>query len=359
MNISVPKEIRASEYRVGLSPAGVKMLAELGHTCYVQHDAGSGAGFSDLDYERVGASIVYSAEEAYGRGDLILKVARPTDQEIDWIQPKSTLAGFLHLPSAKQTKVDTLLQNKVTTLAYEQIQLPDGSHPVLFPLSEIGGKMSAQIAARFLQNDAGGKGILLGGMPGVPPAEVVIIGAGVAGRYAAEAFFGMGSQLTVLDTDGPTLDKIHRKLPQVVTMFPTPTNLEKVVAYADVVITAVMIPGRPAPIILSRDMVKTMKSRSLILDISIDQGGCVETSRPTTHEKPTFIDQDVIHYCVPNIPGAVARTATHAFQNVAIPFIQEVAALGVDKAIKQSEAIAAGINTHKGEIQNLIRVEKS
>lgn len=358
MNISVPKEIRASEYRVGLSPAGVKLLTKTGHTCYVEHDAGSGAGFSDLDYEKVGANIVYSAEEAYGRGELILKVARPTEEELNWIQPKTTLAGFLHLPSARQSKIDVLLKNEVTTLAYEQIRFPDGSHPVLFPLSEIGGKMSAQIAARFLQNDAGGKGILLGGMPGVPPAEVVVIGAGVAGRYAAEACFGMGAQLTVLDVDGFTLEKVHRALPQVVTMFPTPTNLEKTIAYADVVITAAMIPGRPAPIVLTRELIKTMKSRSLIIDISIDQGGCVETSRPTTHEKPVFVEEDVIHYCVPNMPGAVARTATHAFQNVAIQFIEEVAEVGIDKAINKNEAIAAGINTHKGKIQNLIRMEK-
>ncbi|MDH5507375.1 MAG: alanine dehydrogenase, partial [Anaerolineae bacterium] len=277
MNIGIPKEIRPSEYRVGLSPAGVHMLVKQGHTCYIEHQAGLGAGFTDQDYEHAGGQIVYTAAEAFGRADLVLKVSRPLEPELGLLRPEAILAGFLHLPSARQSKIDYLVNNKISAIAYEQIQLPDGSRPVLRPLSDIGGRMSAQIAARLMQNNAGGKGILLGGMPGVPPAEVAIIGAGVAGHAAARAFRGMGAQVTVLDVDGRALERIHTQFPGAVTMFYTPANIRRVCAYADVVIAAAMIPGQPAPMLISRSDVQSMKPRSLIMDISIDQGGCVET----------------------------------------------------------------------------------
>ena len=356
MDIGVPKERRSSEYRVGITPAGVRQLTKRGHSVYIENGAGLGAGFGDELYEQAGGVIVFSPHEAFARAELILKVNRPLDEEIEWLQPGSTLTGFLHLPSARQSKIDTLLENEITTVAYEQIQLEDGSLPVLKPQSEIGGRMAPQIAAQLMQNDAGGKGILLGGMPGVPPAEVVIIGAGVAGSFAGQGFHAVGAQLTILDIEPKALDRSFRLHPRAATMFSTSANIKRVCSYADVVITSALVPGKPAPELITREILKTMKPRSIILDISIDQGGCVVTSRPTSHENPTFIEEDIIHYCVPNMPGAVARTSTHALQNAAIPYILEIAKLGIESAIGKNPAIAHAINTHKGEVHNILRL---
>ncbi|MBT3239712.1 MAG: alanine dehydrogenase [Chloroflexi bacterium] len=356
MNIGIPKESRPSEYRVGLHPAGVKMLISRGNTCYIEHDAGLHSGFTDQDYEKVGGTIVYSAHEAFGRADLILKFSRPLENELRMISPNATLCGFLHLPAANQTKIDFLLENEITTIAYEQIQEKDGSRPVLHMMSEIGGRLSAQISAHYLQNNSGGKGILLGGSAGVPPAEVVIFGAGVFGHFAASAFLGMGAQVTVLDRDYKSLRKIQYDLPQLVTMFSNQANIERTTAYADVVIAAAGIPGELAPKIITREILKSMKSRALIMDISIDQGGCAVTSRPTTHDNPIFVEEDVIHYCVPNISSVIARTATNAFFNVAVPYILDLAEKDVDKAIQENTAIEKAVNTYKGKIVNLNRI---
>lgn len=353
MNIGIPKEIRPSEYRVGLSPAGVQALTGRGHTVYVEHDAGRGAGFSDHDYEKAGGRIAYSAHEVYARADYLTKIGRPLQEEIEWLQDGVILAGLLQLPSARQKKISTLLEKNITAIAYELIQRPDGSRPMLKVSSQIGGRMTAQIAARFLQNDHGGKGILLGGMPGVPPAEVVIIGAGTVGLCAARAFQGLGAHLTILDNDIAALQYIQDNLPNVVTLMSSPTSVARSVAYADVVVSTVMIPGQRAPLVVTREMVSAMKPRSLIIDVSIDQGGSVETSRPTTHENPTFVEEGVIHYCVPNIPGVAARTATHAFVNAALPFILQIADLGVDTALAQTPGIEAGIATQGGELRHL------
>jgi alanine dehydrogenase len=358
MNIGIPKERRPSEYRVGLSPAGVEMLVRTGHKVYIEHDAGAGAKFMDNEYDQVGAQIVYSTEEVYGRVDLLLKVARPTDEEIDMILPGSVIAGLLHLASTRQSKIDILLGNKITSIAYEQIQEKDGSLPVLRPLSQIGGSMAAEVAARFLQSHHGGRGVLLGGIPGVPPAEVAILGGGTLGTYAAKAFFGLGAHVTVLDQDINVLQRISYLYPYVVTMLSTDRNIQRVCKFSDVLVGAVLKPGERAPILVSRAMVKSMKPLSVIIDTSIDEGGCVETSRPTTHDQPTFIDEGVIHYCVPNMPGVVARTATHGFVNAAIPYILEIANLGIDKAIEADQAIKSAVNTYKGEIYHLSRLIK-
>lgn len=356
MNIGIPKERRSFEYRVGLSPAGVKMLARQGHICYIEHDAGLGAGFSDQDYEEAGGNIVYSGHEVFGRADLLLKVARPVMEEIEWVRPGAAITGLLHLSSARQDKIDEMLSRDITSIAYEQIQLPDGTVPIRRPLSQIGGALAAQIGARLLQNNHGGKGILIGGVPGVPPAEIAILGAGIAGTCAAAGFYGMNAQVTVLDVDMNALQQIYNKYPGIVTMVATSYNLARVCTYTDVLVGAILFPGEQTPKIISREMVRTMKSRSLIMDISIDEGGCIETSRPTTHEHPTFVEEDVIHYCVPNMPSAVARTATHAFLNAAYPFILELANKGVDAAITGNPAIAHGIGTHHGEILNISRL---
>ena len=316
MNIGIPKESRPFEYRVGLSPAGVEILVQNGHQVFVEHDAGVLTGFSDTDYEKVGARLVYSPEESFGRADLVLKVTRPTEEELNWLRPGTILAGFLHLASTQQDKIDILLEKKITSIAYEQIQAPDGSLPVLRPFSQIGGAMVAQIAARLLQNNWGGKGILMGGVPGVPPAEVVIFGAGMVGTYATQMFLGMGAHVTVIDQSLAALQRIWDRFPCIITKLSTKRNIESSVLYADVVVGAVLISGQRAPILVTREMVRSMKPRSVIMDVSIDEGGCVETSHPTTHEHPVYIEENILHYCVPNIPGAVARTATHAFVNV-------------------------------------------
>ena len=355
MNIGIPKESRPFEYRVGLSPAGVEILSQSGHQVFVEHEAGVTVGFSDEDYEKAGARLVYSTQEAFGRADLLLKVARPVQEELDWLRPGTILAGFLHLASTQQDKIDILLEKKITSIAFEQIEAPDGSLPVLRPFSQIGGAMAAQIAARLLQNNWGGKGILMGGMPGVPPAEIVILGAGVVGTYATQMCIGMGAHVTVIDHNLAALQRLWDRFPNIVTKMSTKRNIERSVIYADVLIGAVLSPGQRAPILVTREMVRSMKPRSVIMDISIDEGGCVETSRPTTHEHPIFTEEGVLHYCVPNIPGAVARTATHAFVNSAMPYITQIAALGPE-AILSNLSIEAAVNTHDGKLHNLVRL---
>jgi len=359
MNIGIPKEQRPFEFRVGLPPAGVEILKHRGHSIFVEHEAGIGAGFSDEEFERAGARIVYSPEEVFGRADLLLKIARPVKEEIEWLRPGSMLAGLLHLASARQDKIDLMLENKITSIAYEQIEEEDGTTPVKKPLAEIGGRMTAQIAAHYMQNYKGGKGILLSGVPGVPPAEVVIIGGGVAGTAATRSFLGLGAHVSVLDMELRALQQISDRFPEVVTMIATPTNIARTCAFADVVVGAVLVPGQRTPIVVTREMVQSMKPRSMIIDMSIDQGGCVETSRPTTHEHCTYIEENIIHYCVPNIPAAVARTATHAFVNAAMYYIIDLADKDFETAIRETPALEKAVNTHDGKMRHLFRLNGS
>ncbi|HEX7620628.1 MAG TPA: alanine dehydrogenase [Anaerolineales bacterium] len=356
MNICVPKERRPSEYRVGLSPMGVETLIQNGHNVFIEHEAGQGAGFQDREYEKVGAKIAYALDEIYGRAELLLKIARPLDDELDMLQPGTTIAGLLHLASARQNKIDALLKDKITAIAYEQIEEADGSLPVLRPFSQIGGAMAAEVASRLMQSDQGGRGVLLGGLPGIPPAEVVIIGAGTTGTYAARAFKGLGAHVTVLDKSLSALQRISQYDSNFVTMLSTPRNITRVCEYADVLVGAVLVPGERSPIIITREIIKKMKHRSVFIDISIDQGGCSETSRPTTHEHPSYVDENVVHYCVPNMPSVVARTATYGFVNAAIGYILEIANQGVEKAL-ENPAIEAGVNTYKGDLRHLSRLE--
>jgi alanine dehydrogenase len=349
MNIGIPKERRSFEFRVGMTPAGIQLLSKNGHTCYVEHEAGLGAGFSDQEYEQSGARIVYSSHEVFGRADLLLKVTRPLFEELEWLRPETTIAGLLHLNSAREDKIDLMLEKKITCLAYEQIILADGSYPIRRPLSQIGGRLVPQIAAELLQSNAGGKGVLLGGIAGVPPAEVVIIGAGLVGNCAAKAFLNMGAHVTLLDTNQIALQAIIDQSCSVATLISNPVNVARSVSYADVVVGCVLVPGERAPIVVTREMVSSMKPRSIIMDISIDEGGCVETSHPTTHQHSTFIEEGVVHYCVPNIPSIVARTSTYAFINAAFPYILEVANQGVDAAMGSNPAIQLGIGTYQGE----------
>jgi alanine dehydrogenase len=353
MDIGIPRERREGEYRVGLTPIGVQLLSAEGHTCYVERGAGLGAGFSDRDYELAGGKVVYSTQEAYGRADLVLKIARPTAEEADWLREGQTLMGFLHLAAARRSRVEALLRKNITAIGYEMIRLDDGSLPVLTPLSQAAGRMTVQVAATLLQNDRGGKGILLSGVPGVPPAQVVIVGAGTLGTHAARAFLGLGAAVYLLDKELHRLQQVDVQLDsRIVTMVSHEFNLRKVVKFADVLIGGILLPGARTPIVITREMVRTMKPRSLIMDLSIDQGGCVETSRPTTHRVPTFIEENAIHYCVPNMTSVVARTTTHAFNNAAWPYIQAIARKGLDQALADDASLARGLNTRGGDVIN-------
>jgi len=355
MHIGVPRERRVEEYRVGLTPAGVELLTAAGHVCSVEHDAGRGAGFSDVDFQKAGGRIVYSAEEAYGRADLVLKVSPLTDEEAPRLREGSIVMAFLHLMAGKPNTVQTLVDKKVTAIAYELIQEDDGSLPVLVPLSLVAGRMVPQVAASLLQNHHGGNGILLGGVPGVPPAEVVIVGAGTFGTEAARAFLDTGASVYLLDHSLARLQRFdlhYGSGRRPVLMVSHDFNLRKAARFADVLVGAVHVPGVRSPIVITRDILKAMKPHSIVMDISIDQGGCVETSRPTTHKNPTFVEENIIHYCVPNMTSVVARTATHAYNNAAWPFMREVAERGLDAALAALPALRRGVATHQGHVVN-------
>ncbi len=343
MNLGIPKERRPFEFRVGMTPAGVRMFTGQGHTVYVEHDAGQNAGFADVDFENAGARIVYSGHEVFGRSDLLVKVARPTYEELEWLRPGVMITGLLHLGSSRVDKIDLMVDKKITAIPYEGIQTSSGEVPVRKPLSQIGGVLAAQISGRLLQSNAGGKGILLAGIPSVAPAEVVVIGAGVFGTAAINTYVGLGAHVTVLDVNFDALQRIHDRFNSVVTLLAYPYNIARVCAFADVVVAAVLKPNERPPIVITREIVRSMKPRSVIMDISIDEGGCVETSRPTTHEHPTFVEEGIIHYCVPNMPSAVARSATHAMVNAALPYLMELANKGIDQAIKDNPDLERGV----------------
>jgi len=353
MNICIPKERRDSEYRVGLTPAGIKLLTQQGHTCFVEKDAGLGSGFPDHTYQKAGATIVYSGEEVYKRADLILKVSRPIKEEYSWMPEGLAIMGFLHLSAGWVKKVDALLEKKVTAIGYEIIQDPDGSLPVLTPLSHLAGRMIPQVAAIFAQNNYGGIGFALSGVPGIPAADVVILGAGTVGRSAARAFLGLGANVFMLDSSLKVLQQIDQEFGgRVNTLVSYPFNLRKVCSFADVFVGAVLVPGAPSPVVVTREMVKELHSHAIIIDCSIDQGGCIETSRPTTHSNPTYLEEDVIHYCVPNMTGVLGRTATHVMSNAIWPYVSQVADLGIENAIQQNPALQNAVYTTKGKIVN-------
>ncbi len=353
MNFGVPREIRELENRVGLTPAGAHALIEEGHIVYVERGAGAGAGFTEENYRTVGATVVYSAEEVYGRADVVAKVTRLTSHEYQILRPGQTILSFTHLAVASRDLLDALRNASITAIAYEMIQNADGSLPVLLPSSEIAGRLAPIIASEALSSTRGGRGILLSGVPGVPPAAVIILGAGVIGMNAARAFLGLGAQVTVLDRDFSKLQKLDETFcGQVTTLAATAYNLRRVIEFADVLVGAVLMPGQRAPIVVTRELIKRMRPRSVAIDFSIDQGGCIETSRPTTHRDPTFVAEGVIHYCVPNVLARVARTASHAIVNVSVPFLLDIGARGVPGAVQASEALARGVNVWQGKLVN-------
>ncbi len=348
MIIGIPKEIKDNEYRVSTTPGAVNTLVQAGHHVLVEAKAGEGSGFSDEEYARSGAEIVTTPAEVFARAEMIIKVKEPLPPEYDLLREGQILFTFLHLAAAEEvTRV--LLERKVTGIGYETVQLPNGSLPLLTPMSEVAGRMAVQIAAHYLEKINGGRGKLLGGVPGVPPADVVIIGGGTVGTNAAMVALGMGASVVIIDINADRLRYLSEILHgNLITLTSNPHNIAEAVRRADVVIGAVLVPGAKAPRLVTRAMVETMKPGSVIVDVAIDQGGCVETSHVTSHSNPTYLVNGVLHYGVPNIPGAVPRTSTYALSNATLPYALKLANLGFEGAIKCDAALAKGVNTYKG-----------
>lgn len=352
MIIGVPKEIKAQEHRVGMVPAGVLSLVQQGHEVVIQESAGEGAGYTDEEFRSAGARIVPTAREVYSQTELICKVKEPLMEEVPLLQRGQILFCYLHLAPLPEL-TNSLLDAGVNAIALETIQTDDGYLPCLVPMSEIAGRMAVQIAARHLEREPGGRGILLSGASGVEPATVAIIGGGCAGINAARVAYGMGARVTVLDIDGRKLAHIDELYGgRINTAFSTPHNIRQTVAASDAVIGAVLVPGSRAPKLVMEDMIAAMRPGSVIIDISVDQGGCVATCKPTTHEHPTYRVHDVIHYCVPNMPGAVPRTSTQALANATLPWLQRVASSGFKRAVAESVPLCKGVNLYLPEQQH-------
>ncbi len=354
MIFGIPKELplfkEVPEFRVGLSPIGVREIIELGAKVYVESGAGEGARFKDIDYEKAGASIVYSKEEAYRRADIVLKVRVPQETEYKYIKEEQILMGFFHLVTAPKGLIETLTHKKNTVVGYEIIQQEDSRLPVVIPMSEIAGKLAVQIAGRLLESPGGGRGTLLGGIPGIPPAEVIILGGGTLGRNAAKSFAGVGANAYVMDINRDKLEDIAGHMERrVTTLFATKHNIEKLVKFADVLIGAVLVPGKRTPVLVTEEMVKSMKKGAVIIDFSIDQGGCIETGKIAPCGKFIYTVDGVIHFCMPNATTLVARTATHAMTGAIIPYLKCLVELGIDKALKECPEIERGIYINKGE----------
>jgi alanine dehydrogenase len=350
MLVGVPTEIKDSEYRVGLVPSAVGELVRSGHEVMVQQGAGVGAGLSDADYRAAGGQIVHSAGDIYERAELIVKVKEPLAQERRKLKRGQVLFTYLHLAADPEQTAD-LLASGVIAIAYETVTSPHGTLPLLMPMSEVAGRMAPHVAARCLEKENGGRGVLLGGVPGVPPADVVILGGGVAGSHAALIAAGMGATVSVIDRNTEVLRRLAAELGmRVRTVFSTTEAIATLCRRADVVIASVLIPGAAAPKLITAETVKAMKPGSVIIDIAIDQGGCAETSRPTTHLAPTYTVNEVVHYCVTNMPGAVARTSTFALNNVTLPFVLSLAEKGARRALGQDPHLRNGLNVHEGKL---------
>ncbi len=352
MRIGVPKEIKVHEYRVGLVPAGVRELCKDGHEVFVESGAGLGIGESDSAYASAGAQVLATAQDVFDVADLIVKVKEPQLEECKLMRRGQAIFTYLHLaPDPAQARA--LLEAGVTAIAYETVGSPDGSLPLLTPMSEVAGRMSVQVGAAALQKANGGLGVLLGGVPGVPPAKVVILGGGVSGSSAAEMAVGLRADVTVVDSSLKKLRALDAIFGgRLKTCASTTVAIESLVAEADLVIGAVLIAGAAAPKVVTREMVKGMKPGAVIVDISIDQGGCFETSRPTTHANPTFVTEGVVHYCVTNMPGAVPRTSTFALTNATLPYVKALASHGIEEALALDPYLAQGLNVHAGAIRH-------
>lgn len=353
MTIGVLKEQSPAERRVALTPAGVQALVAAGHAVYVQHEAGLQILFPDEEYQKAGAIISYSGQEIINRSEIVLKISPPTEFELALLSKGQSLFSFLHLAVSQKKVLESLLEHQVTSVAYELIENDRKDLAVLQIMSEIAGQLSIQVAGHFLQSKQGGRGILLGNIPGVAPASLVILGAGTVGKTAARVAFGLGAEVTVLDNDLLRLRDLHNAFPvKINTATATAYNVERAIQYADVVIGAVLLKGERTPHLITEAMVKRMKMGSIIIDISIDQGGCVETSRPTTLDDPIFTRHGVVHYCVPNMTAAVPRTATVGLTNALLPYLLEAASVGIPQALQQNRGLAVGVCTYQGTCTN-------
>jgi alanine dehydrogenase len=353
MRIGIPKENLLDEKRVALSPAGVDSLTRSGHTVYIETNAGDGSHFKDEDYTKAGASLVYSPEEVFKRAELIVKVASISEDEFELLQEYQTIFSFLHLAVGNKINVERLLKKKITAIAYELIE-NEGRLPVLHSMSEIAGQIAIQVSERYLEAGlTGGRGILLGGITGVAPAAVVILGAGVVGTTAARSALGRGAQVIVIDNDLQRLRRIDSNFrKKVTTVMANPYTISRGVKFADVLIGAVLIKGEKAPHLVTEEMVKQMKVGAVIVDVSIDQGGCIETSRITTLSDPVFSNHNVIHYCVPNMAALVPRTASYGLNNAALKYIESIAEYGLADALISDPGLSKGVCTHNGYVSN-------
>jgi alanine dehydrogenase len=350
VKVGVPKEIKTHEYRVGLTPAGTQELVQQGHQVIIEHDAGAGIGFGDDAYQAAGATVAASAPAVFAAADMVVKVKEPQPQEIALLRPGQVLFTYLHL-AADAEQAHGLMQSGATCIAYETVTDRAGTLPLLSPMSEVAGRMAVQVGARCLEREQGGAGILLGGVPGVAPAKVVVLGGGVAGTNAARMAVGLEASVAIIDKSLPRLKELDLQFgPRATTLFATTASIEQMVLAADMVIGAVLVPGAAAPKLVTRDMVRRMRPGSVLVDIAIDQGGCFETSRPTTHAQPTYVEEGVVHYCVTNMPGAVARTSTFALTNATLPFVLALAGKGWRQAMRDDPHLAEGLNVHEGQV---------
>ena len=350
MVIGVPREIKPGENRVALTPSGVEVLRQHNHTVLVERSAGSGSGFADEEYRAAGAELVDTAQEIYAQADMIVKVKEPIAAEYELIRPGQVIFTYFHF-AASEELTTAIRQSRCVAIAYETVQRADGSLPLLIPMSEVAGRMAPQEGAKYLERTLGGRGILLGGVPGTEPATVVILGGGGVGTNAAKIAAGLGARVVILDTNLYRLRYLDDVMPRnVITMVSTPANIRRVLRDADLVIGAVLIPGAKAPKLITREMLRDMKPGAVIVDVSVDQGGCVETCRPTTHDDPIYVVDGVVHYCVANMPGAVPVTSTIALTNATLPYIVELADKGWEAAVRTNPELLAGLNIVDGFI---------
>ncbi|MEV6234026.1 alanine dehydrogenase [Saccharopolyspora shandongensis] len=352
MKIAVPREIKNNEYRVAITPAGVHELTTRGHDVFVETNAGAGSSIPDEDFLAAGAKVLPTAEEVWGEGELVLKVKEPIAEEYPRLRRDQVLFTYLHLAASAEL-TDAMLKSGVTGIAYETVQTADGALPLLAPMSEVAGRLAPQVGAYSLMRPSGGRGVLPGGVPGVHPARVVVIGGGVAGLNAARVALGMGADVELLDTNVDKLREIDRDFHgQIRTVASNRYSVEQAVRAADLVIGAVLIPGAKAPKLVSNHLVSEMKPGSVLVDIAIDQGGCFADARPTTHDDPTYRVHNSVFYCVANMPGAVPNTSTHALTNVTLPYVLRIADQGWQQACRADNALAGGLNTHDGKLVN-------
>ena len=350
MKIGVPKEIKNNENRVGLVPGGVRQLVMDGHELYVEKNAGVGIGITDEEFINAGATILDTLEDVFATAQMIIKVKEPQPVEIALLRPHHILYTYLHL-AADTELTKGLMDSGATSIAYETIQPDDGSLPLLTPMSEVAGRMATQIGASYLQLDHGGKGILLGGVPGTRRAKVTVIGCGVAGTNSIKMAMGMGADVTAIDLSTKRLAELDDLFDnRITTLFSNIDNIEQSVINSDLVIGAVLVPGAKAPKLVTRDMISKMENGSVVVDIAVDQGGCIETCKPTTHQNPTFLIDGVVHYCVANMPGAVARTSTYALTNITLKYARMIANQGVAESAQNDRAFMKGINIYKGDL---------